>query len=311
MAKNKRTDKPQDSKNVFGRKMKKIRGKQKLTQKALAEKSGMGISQISKYEKGIAFPTNSSLIKIARGLGVTVSELVPEKAYLDDPRFEPYRGDKISFRVGEEDKEDAKTAETNENNAPNISIYAPDNESKDDNDSSEPVVDNEHNENDNLKEPKSEEWSHEVYYGEKAKRLANTLIDASHGLSDDPFFIAAERLLLEAFFSYQFIESGNMLKFDIIEDMLLQSEPISFVDGEYGVTLIDEMFDDLALEYDGNFASETYEALKSHICVKPELKGIFLSCAERIRKTSEFINAVFDTIDFLDSLFQISHTEDI
>ena len=309
MAKNKRTDKPQDSKNVLGRKMKKIRGKQKLTQKALAEKSEMGITHISKYERGIIFPTDSSLIKIARGLGVTVSELVPEKAYLDDPRFEPYRGDKISFLVGDEGKEDTEAAETNENNTPNISIYAPDNESKGDNDSSEPVVDNEHNDSDNLKEPKSDEWSHEVYYGEKAKRLANALIDASHGLSDDPFFIAAERLLLEAFFSYQYIESGNMLKFDTIEDMLLQSEPLSFEEDE--ITVIGEMFEDLALEYDGNFASETYEALKFHICVKPELKGIFLSCAERIRKISEFTNAVFDTIDFLDSLFQISHTEDI
>lgn len=80
----KSTDAPKDKGlERLSRKMKKLRAKQKLSRTELSEKSGVHASQLSKYENGSAFPSDKTLIKLARGLGVTVSELVPEKSYLD------------------------------------------------------------------------------------------------------------------------------------------------------------------------------------------------------------------------------------
>lgn len=282
MAKTKNSDKTQDTKKALealGRKMKKIRGKQNLTQKALSEKCGVGIPQLSKYEKGIAFPNDSNLIKIARGLGVTVSELVPEKAYLDDPRFEPYRGDKISFSVGDESKEDTEAAETNENNAPNISIYAPDDESADD---------EKHDVDDHVdKNPRPKHYE-EIHYGFMTANLVDRIINTTNGNSNDPLFIAAERLLLEAYIGYCYISYGSMNCLMNIADLLQWSEPKAFVEDD-SITEIDEMFDELRDDYDDNFANDKYEAVKSQLQAMPELMGIFLSCLNRVNKLNEFM----------------------
>lgn len=258
--------KTQETKKALGRKVRKLREKRKFSLSELSEKSGVGVSQISKYEKGKAFPSDSNLIKIAQGLRVTVSELVPEKSHLDMP-------DNVdSDTTGTNKTESAKKSEPQEDNAA-------------------PLTGNE-----------------EVYYGEKTKHFVDALITVTRGFSDDPLFIAAERLLLEAFFGYRYIigyryvETDCMLDFAFVKNMLLTYTQDVF-SGEK--TIIDEAFEEIADIYDENFAVEKYTALKSQLCVMPELKGIFFSCAERLRKMDNFISVYTDMAEFLKGGFKL------
>ena len=60
----------------LGKKIKKERKKQGLTQKFLAEKSGMNRSSLMRIEKSERNPTIISLYKIAKVLQVEIHELI-------------------------------------------------------------------------------------------------------------------------------------------------------------------------------------------------------------------------------------------
>src|SRR5690606_25907277 len=53
--------------------MRKLRG---FTQQALAEQTGIHVNQIKRYEAGTAQPTLDTLVRLAKGLHVTLDELV-------------------------------------------------------------------------------------------------------------------------------------------------------------------------------------------------------------------------------------------
>jgi len=57
-------------------KIEQIRKSKKMTQKELAEKAGIGIRSIQRYERGERSPTIKILYKIADGLKVNVSQLM-------------------------------------------------------------------------------------------------------------------------------------------------------------------------------------------------------------------------------------------
>lgn len=59
----------------FGENFKRIRKAKKLTQDAVAERSGMSPSYISEVETGSANPTLSTTEKLAEGLGVGIFDL--------------------------------------------------------------------------------------------------------------------------------------------------------------------------------------------------------------------------------------------
>ena len=60
---------------VLGENARHLRDESGLTQEELAERSGLDPSYISGIERGVRNPSISSLLKLARGLGVTVAKL--------------------------------------------------------------------------------------------------------------------------------------------------------------------------------------------------------------------------------------------
>ena len=63
----------------FKDKVKEHRGILNLSQKQLAEKSGIGYRTITSYESGERFPQSAQLYKLAKALGVPVAEIVKEE----------------------------------------------------------------------------------------------------------------------------------------------------------------------------------------------------------------------------------------
>lgn len=61
-------------KESFGKKLKEIREKQKLSQKQLAEKAGIGQQTISNWENGIREPLWSNLLALAQALEVSLDD---------------------------------------------------------------------------------------------------------------------------------------------------------------------------------------------------------------------------------------------
>ena len=60
---------------AFGLNVRRQREAQKLTQEALAEKSGLHPTYLSGVERGVRNPSLQILFRLAQGLGSTVSEL--------------------------------------------------------------------------------------------------------------------------------------------------------------------------------------------------------------------------------------------
>lgn len=61
----------------IGDKIKKIRAKKGLTQDALARKAELPYTTLTKIESGVIIrPTIQTVIKIAKGLGVSIDELI-------------------------------------------------------------------------------------------------------------------------------------------------------------------------------------------------------------------------------------------
>ena len=58
--------------------IKDLRERHKLTQKEFADKVGLSVSTISKYEKGTSTPSLKNMAKIANAFGVSIESLVRE-----------------------------------------------------------------------------------------------------------------------------------------------------------------------------------------------------------------------------------------
>lgn len=74
---------------LFGKKIKTIRKKKKMTQENLAELSKLSIQYIGEIERGVRNPSLSSIDKIARALEMPVEELFDLEEYrmtIDDIR---------------------------------------------------------------------------------------------------------------------------------------------------------------------------------------------------------------------------------
>ena len=66
-----------DSSHIrLAKKLKSLRRKQKITQEELAQKASLNVSYIGRIENGKQSPTLSTLLRISRALGVSVSELL-------------------------------------------------------------------------------------------------------------------------------------------------------------------------------------------------------------------------------------------
>ena len=64
----------------FGKNLARFRKQKGLTQEDLVKKSGVGISQIRRYEADKSSPTLDVLKRLARALGISIDELVFDKA---------------------------------------------------------------------------------------------------------------------------------------------------------------------------------------------------------------------------------------
>lgn len=60
---------------ALGKNVRELREQKKLTQEALAERSGLDPSYISGIERAVRNPSVVSLARLANGLGFTVSEI--------------------------------------------------------------------------------------------------------------------------------------------------------------------------------------------------------------------------------------------
>lgn len=52
-----------------------LRGRAELTQEALAERSGLHLTHVGGIERGVRNPSYSTLVRLARGLGVSLGAL--------------------------------------------------------------------------------------------------------------------------------------------------------------------------------------------------------------------------------------------
>lgn len=69
----------------FKEKVKLLRGRLNLTQKALAQNAGLGFRTVVSYESGERFPQSAQLYKLASALGVSTEFLLHDE--IDDPAY--------------------------------------------------------------------------------------------------------------------------------------------------------------------------------------------------------------------------------
>lgn len=69
----------------MGQRLKSLRKQNKLTQKQVAQRTGLAVSAISSYESGARFPTYQTLIKLASMYHVTCDYIIgmPGKRTID------------------------------------------------------------------------------------------------------------------------------------------------------------------------------------------------------------------------------------
>jgi len=68
----------QETLTKFGIRLKEIRNRSGLTLEQLAFEADIELSQVHRVEKGKINPTLTTLIALAKGLGITLAELVSE-----------------------------------------------------------------------------------------------------------------------------------------------------------------------------------------------------------------------------------------
>jgi len=97
----------------FAEKLAKIRKGKGLTQQEMAQKAGVGIAQIRRYEKGKSSPTLEVIKNIAKTLGVSADELIFDQGegvasgrILDRELLEQFE---LISTLGPSDKEAIKT----------------------------------------------------------------------------------------------------------------------------------------------------------------------------------------------------------
>jgi transcriptional regulator with XRE-family HTH domain len=61
---------------AFGEHLKKLRNSKKLTQEELSYRCGIPLSQVGRFERGVRSPTLSTLLILAKGLGVEPKKLL-------------------------------------------------------------------------------------------------------------------------------------------------------------------------------------------------------------------------------------------
>ena len=74
---------------AFGNSIRKLRAKKKLSQRALAERSGLDTSYLSGIERGVRNPSLKSLETLAKGLGCSISETCKDLDKLDLAKYLP------------------------------------------------------------------------------------------------------------------------------------------------------------------------------------------------------------------------------
>jgi transcriptional regulator with XRE-family HTH domain len=83
---------------VFGDKLRRLRGLQKMTLNAVAEKIGCTVSMLSKVERGHATPSLQLLVKLTEALGTTLTALFQDEP--DAPIVFYRSGERPSIRLG-------------------------------------------------------------------------------------------------------------------------------------------------------------------------------------------------------------------
>jgi transcriptional regulator with XRE-family HTH domain len=66
--------------SAFGRRVRELREREGLTQDRLAKRSGMQVSVLGRLERGKHEPRLSSVLSVARGIGVSPGELLDQLA---------------------------------------------------------------------------------------------------------------------------------------------------------------------------------------------------------------------------------------
>jgi transcriptional regulator with XRE-family HTH domain len=77
--------------SAFGRRLRELRERERLTQEQLAKRSGMRASVIGRFERGKHEPRLATVLSLAHGLGVTPGELVDNLANALSGRRQPPR----------------------------------------------------------------------------------------------------------------------------------------------------------------------------------------------------------------------------
>lgn len=285
-----------NSKEMLSARLKKIRKAKNYSRTKLAKECGISDSMVFNYENGTCFPSEKTLKKLARGLGVSVSELVPEMSYMDmRPRPDDFEkkpapnsgsAEVIPPETEEVTEEEAEDADEDFEREYQLDDYDDDYFDYGEDVKFGPDDDAEYELDD--EEPKRVkiigefigERENEIQSGGKTTRFVKSLMDVTHGLVSDPFFIAAEQLLLETCVGYTFAREGTMTDFSTIEQML---EPYVLEHLMYS---------------ESGFATSMFNALKSQLEEMPELKDVFLSCRSRIKSVKDFMNVYGDTVVF-------------
>jgi transcriptional regulator with XRE-family HTH domain len=73
----------------FAERLKELRAKAGLSQAALADRSGVAVSTIRQFEYGLREPTYGTLVKLARGLGVSLAAFNQQEERPKPPASRP------------------------------------------------------------------------------------------------------------------------------------------------------------------------------------------------------------------------------
>jgi transcriptional regulator with XRE-family HTH domain len=74
----------------FAERLRALRRQAELSQPALATRAGLAVSTIRQFEYGLREPAFDTLLKLAKGLGVSLAAFEPERA-VDGAELKPRR----------------------------------------------------------------------------------------------------------------------------------------------------------------------------------------------------------------------------
>ena len=99
-----------DNQETFGLRMRKARKKAGLKQQELADKTGIAVTSIRRYESGERSPTNDYVLKIAEALGASIIHLQYGSAAVAEATTRPRERLKDIFDELVKEEESRKTA---------------------------------------------------------------------------------------------------------------------------------------------------------------------------------------------------------